>query len=179
MQLVDDSPADEAFLLELLNTTPIVDRAQRDTLDGEPGRAWLRERGGDGSAAEQGATRAARDALQAITRGDEGAQSLAPLLSDVRLAPLIEDEGISWSLTDVPPARALAVRALLAWDAVRRTGPGRLRPCANDECALFLIDHSKPNRARWCSMATCGNRMKARRHHERTRAEASAAESGG
>jgi hypothetical protein len=31
-------------------------------------------------------------------------------------------------------------------------------------------DHSKPNNARWCSMAVCGNRMKARRHYERTRA---------
>ena len=47
--------------------------------------------------------------------------------------------------------------------------PGRLRPCANDECRLFLDDHSKANAARWCSMAVCGNRMKARRHYERAR----------
>ncbi|MGW0016543.1 CGNR zinc finger domain-containing protein, partial [Streptomyces tendae] len=26
------------------------------------------------------------------------------------------------------------------------------------------MDRSKPNSARWCSMAECGNRMKARRH---------------
>ena len=37
-------------------------------------------------------------------------------------------------------------------------------------CALFLLDRSKPNTARWCSMAVCGNRMKARRHYERARA---------
>ena len=47
--------------------------------------------------------------------------------------------------------------------------PGRLRPCANDECRLFLIDRSKANAARWCSMAVCGNRMKARRHYQRSR----------
>jgi predicted RNA-binding Zn ribbon-like protein len=47
--------------------------------------------------------------------------------------------------------------------------PGRLRPCANDECRLFLIDRSKSNLARWCSMAVCGNRLKARRHYERAR----------
>ncbi|KGH46890.1 hypothetical protein IN07_09730 [Modestobacter caceresii] len=169
---MDHSPADETFLLELLNTTPVVDGVQQDLLDGDPGRAWLRDRGGDGSAAEQQATRAARDALQAVARGDEPARSLTPLLSDVRLAPAIGDEGIRWSPTDVAPARGLAVRAVLAWDAVQRTTPGRLRPCANDECALFLLDRSKPNRARWCSMATCGNRMKARRHHERTRSDA-------
>ncbi|WP_299958828.1 CGNR zinc finger domain-containing protein [uncultured Modestobacter sp.] len=176
---MDHSPADEAFLLDLLNTTPVVDGVQRDLLDGDPGRAWLRDHGGDGSAAEQQATRTARNALQAVARGDEPARSLAPLLSDVRLAPAIGDDGISWIPTDVPPARGLAVRAVLAWDAVRRTHPGRLRPCANDECALFLLDRSKPNRARWCSMATCGNRMKARRHHERTRAGASGPESRG
>jgi predicted RNA-binding Zn ribbon-like protein len=58
---------------------------------------------------------------------------------------------------------------VLTWDALRVSVPGRLRPCANPECRQFLIDHSKPNTARWCSMAVCGNRMKARRHYRRTR----------
>ncbi|MGN0119211.1 MAG: CGNR zinc finger domain-containing protein, partial [Streptomyces albidoflavus] len=49
--------------------------------------------------------------------------------------------------------------------------PGRLRPCANPRCNLFLIDHSRPGTARWCSMATCGNRMKARSHARRRRGE--------
>jgi predicted RNA-binding Zn ribbon-like protein len=35
-----------------------------------------------------------------------------------------------------------------------------------------LIDHSKATSARWCSMAVCGNRMKARRHYQRTRNDA-------
>ncbi|MEC3993203.1 CGNR zinc finger domain-containing protein [Actinacidiphila sp. DG2A-62] len=53
--------------------------------------------------------------------------------------------------------------------------PGRLRPCQNaEECTLFLIDRSKSNSARWCSMAQCGNRMKARRHYERARGARSA-----
>ncbi|GAA2698041.1 CGNR zinc finger domain-containing protein [Actinoplanes palleronii] len=42
----------------------------------------------------------------------------------------------------------------------------------NPECRLFLIDHSKPNSARWCSMAVCGNRVKARRHYDRVRQSA-------
>jgi predicted RNA-binding Zn ribbon-like protein len=69
----------------------------------------------------------------------------------------------------VAPERELAVRAVLAWDALARHSPGRLRPCANDECRLFLVDRSKANGARWCSMAVCGNRMKARRHYQRAR----------
>jgi hypothetical protein len=31
---------------------------------------------------------------------------------------------------------------------------------------------AKANSARWCSMAACGNRMKARRHYQRTRNDA-------
>src|ERR1700723_3669273 len=69
---------------------------------------------------------------------------------------------VSWTLR-VAPDRELAVRAVLAWDALARSRPGRLRPCANDECRLFLIDRTRAGTARWCSMALCGNRMKARR----------------
>ncbi|MZD06461.1 hypothetical protein GTW43_15345, partial [Streptomyces sp. SID5785] len=75
--------------------------------------------------------------------------------------------GISWELA-APADHALGARAAVAWDALQRSAPGRIRSCENtDECSLFLIDHSKSNSARWCSMAGCGNRMKARRHYER------------
>jgi predicted RNA-binding Zn ribbon-like protein len=156
---------DEAFLLDLLNTTPIIDGVQRDDLD----RSWLRAHGHSGSAAEWQATRAARSALQAVVRGQQPASSLGRLLDGVRYRPSVDGEGVQWQL-QTPTGRTAAARAVLAWDTLRRTRPGRLRPCANLECALFLIDHSKPNKARWCSMAVCGNRMKARRHYERTRA---------
>jgi predicted RNA-binding Zn ribbon-like protein len=70
---------------------------------------------------------------------------------------------------DVADDEALAVRAMLTWDRLRKTAPGRLRPCANEDCSLFLLDRSQANAARWCSMAVCGNRMKARRHYQRRR----------
>jgi hypothetical protein len=57
-------------------------------------------------------------------------------------------------------------RAVLAWDALAGHSPGRRRPCANHEGRLFLIHRSKANAARWCSMAACGNRRKARRRAE-------------
>ncbi|WP_419707640.1 CGNR zinc finger domain-containing protein [Promicromonospora sp. NFX87] len=43
-------------------------------------------------------------------------------------------------------------------DSRRKCPPGR-----------FLHDRSNANTARWCSMALCGNRFKARRHYQRTR----------
>jgi predicted RNA-binding Zn ribbon-like protein len=92
----------------------------------------------------------------------------APELQDVTSVPAITDGQIAWALS-IPPERQLAVRAVLAWGDLASHSPGRLRPCANDECRRFLVDHSKANAARWCSMTVCGNRMKARRHYERLR----------
>lgn len=155
---------EETFLLDLLNSTPVVDGTQRDVLD----TAWLRAHDGTGSAGELRATREARDVLQSLVRGEVDVDALAPLLDGVRRRPSVTAGGVEWTV-EVDGPRRPAVRAVLAWDAVHRDSPGRLRPCANTECRLFLIDHSKPNKARWCSMAVCGNRMKARRHYERTR----------
>ncbi len=167
-----DAAADETFLLELLNSTPIVDGTQQDLLDtARDARPRLRAWGGSGTNAEWQAARDARAALQAVVRDPRRVEALAPLVDDIAYRPSVSGAGIDWTL-EVATDRALATRAVLAWDALRRTSPGRLRPCENPDCALFLIDHSKPNKARWCSMAVCGNRMKARRHYERTRPSA-------
>jgi predicted RNA-binding Zn ribbon-like protein len=50
-----------------------------------------------------------------------------------------------------------------------RDRPNRIRNCANDDCVLWFYDDSRGGRRQWCSMATCGNRAKARRHYARTR----------
>ena len=110
-------------------------------------------------------------------RGQQPPDALAPVLQGVARVPALTDGQVTWTLR-APPERELAVRAVLAWDALARHSPGRLRPCANDECRLFLIDRSKANAARWCSMAVCGNRMKARRHYQRSR-NAQAGRNGG
>jgi len=161
--------ADEEFLLAVLNSTPVVDGVPADEFaDTARARAWLASAGGQGTAAELRHVAEARRLLQAVVRGEQPPDVLAPLLQGAACRPALVDGQIAWSLM-VQPDRELAVRAVLAWDALRKASPGRLRPCANDECRLFLIDRSKAGTARWCSMAVCGNRMKARRHYERAR----------
>ncbi|AGP55622.1 CGNR zinc finger domain-containing protein [Streptomyces rapamycinicus] len=156
-------------LLDLLNSRPLVNGEEQDAL-GDPvgGRRWARERGGEGSLAELALLREARDALQGVVRGESSPAALSPLLEGVHQIPEITSDGLQWTVKAPPHAR-LAVEAVLAWAATERQLPGRLRPCANDQCQLFLLDRSRANRARWCSMAVCGNREKARRHYERTR----------
>lgn len=160
---------DETLLLDLLNTTPVREGIPEDDLAGAPaGREWLAAHGQPATDDEHGTLLEARSVLQGIVRGQEPPAAAARFLDDVSYQASFGDDGVEWVL-DAPAGRSAAARAVLAWDALARSSPGRLRPCANPECRLFLIDHSKPNSARWCSMAVCGNRMKARRHYQRSR----------
>lgn len=176
MDVVAATPDDAVLLLDLLNTTPVVDGVLRDELDQvSSAHAWMRRHGVARNATELSALTAVRAVLQDVVRGEQAASALQPFVGAVSLRPAVTAGGIDWRLAEAGAARG-ALRAVLAWDELRIASPGRLRPCANPECRLFLIDRSKPNTARWCSMATCGNRNKARRHYRRGRSTAADAE---
>jgi predicted RNA-binding Zn ribbon-like protein len=67
------------------------------------------------------------------------------------------------------PRRALGMIAL---DAARMLGTDertRIRICASETCSGRFFDRSPAGQRRWCSMRTCGNADKARRHRERQR----------
>jgi predicted RNA-binding Zn ribbon-like protein len=153
----------QAVLLDLLNTTPVIDGQMVDQLaDPAAARRWLRAHGAGSEDVD--AVRAARDDLQRVVRMEVDASVLRRHLTDVRQVPDIGADGLAWSVEADWPAHLV-----LAWGELERDMPGRLRPCANDECRLFLIDRSRAGTARWCSMGVCGNRMKARRHYSKTR----------
>lgn len=71
------------------------------------------------------------------------------------------------------PRRALGTVAL---DAATLLGlaeqRGRVRICEAPDCSARFYDRSPAGRRRWCSMRTCGNVAKARRHRSRRRAAA-------
>lgn len=73
------------------------------------------------------------------------------------------------------PRRALGEVAL---DAARMLGTpeqrARVRICGAEDCSARFYDRSPAGRRRWCSMDTCGNVAKARRHRARQRADAQA-----
>ena len=160
---------DEDFLLAVLNSTPVIDGVPTDDLaDPARARTWLASAGGVGTDEELRHVLQVRSALQAVVRGEQPPAVLAPFVRDAARVPDITDGRVAWTLS-IAPERRLAVRAVLAWDALARQSPGRLRPCANDECRLFLIDRTRNNTARWRSIAVRGNRLKARRHYQRAR----------
>lgn len=160
---------DEDLLLAVLNSSPVVDGVPTDALEGD-GHAEIAERfNGTGNTAECRRLRQVRDALQATIRGRGGAvEALREAAHGFTMRPEIDEGGITWRIS-VQSDHELVARTVLAWSRVLEQMPGRLRACANTECNLYLIDHSRPGTARWCSMATCGNRMKARAHARRAR----------
>jgi hypothetical protein len=163
------APGDGTLLLDLLNSTPVGESGVEDALRGDRASAWSLARGGGGAPAEIAHLRDARDLLQQVLWGHRPAGELTPLVSGLRWEPELDQAGLHLRLRADDEDRLLAGRAVLAWGVVTQDLPGRLRACANDECRLFLLDRSRANTARWCSMAICGNRMKARRHYHRSK----------
>ena len=166
--MVDDVD-DEELLLAVLNTTPREAGTRQDELQGAAGLAWLAAHGGVGSTGERDSLVKARDLLQHAIREEPDTEALARLLQGVAAVPVFEHRALTW-VRRLPFDRELAARVVLEWAEIERDRPNRVRACANPQCERFLIDRSRSNQARWCSMATCGNRAKARRHYQRTRA---------
>lgn len=56
----------------------------------------------------------------------------------------------------------------LAIDSQERS---RVRLCEAPDCLWLFYDGSRNRSRRWCDMRQCGNRMKARRHYQRSRSD--------
>jgi predicted RNA-binding Zn ribbon-like protein len=56
-----------------------------------------------------------------------------------------------------------------AWFAIASDDWRRLKVCRNDACRWVFYDTSRNRSSRWCTMALCGNRMKARAYRARAR----------
>jgi predicted RNA-binding Zn ribbon-like protein len=85
-----------------------------------------------------------------------------------RQVTALGSRGPRWATT-VDDARLPGT--LLAWEAHRLltdpTAAARVRACPGHGCGWLFLDPR--GQRRWCVMALCGNRAKARRHEERAR----------
>ena len=69
--------------------------------------------------------------------------------------------------------------ATIAREAVELLGgpeAKRIRQCEGDGCAILFLDLSRSGERRWCSMAGCGNRAKARAFRNRRNENGAAGE---
>jgi predicted RNA-binding Zn ribbon-like protein len=67
------------------------------------------------------------------------------------------------------PAEGLAVIARDAIEVIGGDHAALLRECSRPECTQVYVDQSHGHRRDWCSMRTCGNRMKASGFRQRHR----------
>ena len=103
-------------------------------------------------------------------------QDFAALKDAIAEAParrqLVRSEAkYAWRIDDLRPTVAHLLAPVLwsAGDLMLNLAHGRVRRCANDECLWLFMDRSKAGTRRWCDMASCGNRAKARRHYGRVK----------
>jgi predicted RNA-binding Zn ribbon-like protein len=112
---------------------------------------------------------------EAIYRVFDAAAALNRELASApaRAALRRERAGFAWDV-DLRITTAPAALAPVLWsagDLLTGDRLGRVKRCANPECGWLFLDDSRAGRRRWCSMASCGNRAKAKRHYHRSREE--------
>ena len=154
-QPVERSPAGEASPAQLDEVTAEV-RALRE---------WLR-----GFVARHAGRPLPPDALR------EAAPLNRLLADDMAFRQLIPAEGgagIVWSAWTRRDPRRMVLEpfAQAVGDLLTGSDFRRIRACGGLGCTLWFLDRTKANSRRWCSMALCGNRSKAREHRERRRAQ--------
>jgi predicted RNA-binding Zn ribbon-like protein len=117
---------------------------------------------------------ALRDVAHAVAHDDAPARKAIDevnraLAARERIELVAADDGVRLGHSHVGDAVDDAL-ARIAEPIVREIGNGnddRIRICANETCRWIFYDESRGGRRRWCDMATCGNRAKARRHRAR------------
>jgi predicted RNA-binding Zn ribbon-like protein len=82
-------------------------------------------------------------------------------------------EGLAWS------AEAAERLDAVLWPVVKAAAEllaspdqARVHECEATDCTWLFLDRNRTGKRRWCSMASCGNREKARRHYRRRREDA-------
>jgi predicted RNA-binding Zn ribbon-like protein len=167
---------DEPLALDLVNTEFLPDGTLVDLLaTAESTRAWLTAAGLDEAVSgDPGSTRAAlRQARVAIRDALSGGDT-APLNAvlghgRVRLSVRADLVPLRTLDADDPAWQPAFMAAANLLDLLEQASD-RIKHCENPACVLWFFDTTRNGTRRWCSMAVCGNRMKARRHYDRVKA---------
>jgi predicted RNA-binding Zn ribbon-like protein len=181
----ESKPAPEplARVQALVNTAEREEGRDR-LVDDRDARPWLVDQGflddGDAlSARDLALVRDVREALRAVLIANSG----GPAPSDAALAPLhslaaagsarirIDGSTVQLDAAGDSLAARLAGLLLIVRDAQRDGSWARLRTCANDECLWAFYDRSRNHGGHWCTMATCGNKLKNRDFRARRRSQ--------
>jgi predicted RNA-binding Zn ribbon-like protein len=182
----DGVPAEVAFAFDLANSrdervfSPHSRRSDgRDLIATRAElEAWLRFRLPDiGAVTDEDLdlVRRVRDAVRLIAasntdpdRREDARRAMEELSRELPLRFSVDEAGdIGIEGTGSGVRRFLASALARAVAASGREAWSRLKMCAAPDCHWVFYDRSKPRTGRWCSMAVCGNRVKAREYRRR------------
>lgn len=92
--------------------------------------------------------------------------ALARALTRLQVVPA--GKGFAWQWTGEDELDRMLWPVV--WSAAELLTSGdleRVRECPGDGCGWLFMDTSRNRTRKWCSMDSCGNRAKARRHYKR------------
>ena len=141
-------------------------------------RDWLTEqallaRGATVAPADLRRALALRRDLRAVIEAPQDAAALARLSESAAVTPAAVRFTRAGPRFVPGPAGgaqdALGVLAAITAAAMLDGTWSRLKLCPGEHCGWAFYDQSRNRSGRWCSMAVCGARTKARAHYARTR----------
>jgi predicted RNA-binding Zn ribbon-like protein len=97
----------------------------------------------------------------------ESAATLTEAAERARIALRFEPEGARLEPAAAGADGSLGRLAAIAAAAMADGTWSRLKACRADRCGWAFYDHARNRSRRWCSMAVCGNRTKARSFRRR------------
>jgi predicted RNA-binding Zn ribbon-like protein len=174
----DQAPGELELVRLFVNTANL--ESGSDELTGPAAlQAWLKAHGLGGrgavTAAELHAARRLREAIRGLLLENNGmsvrkesALTLGRAATQARLALRFEPAG-GIRLEPAAGGVAGALGRLVGIVAVAMANGtwSRLKACQADRCGWAFYDHARNRSRRWCSMAVCGNRTKARSYRRR------------
>ena len=178
------APGRLALVQDFINTADLESGEDAfATTDGL--EAWLAERGLLGgqnpppecNGQELETAVALREALRALclanngeTLGPEARRALAAAAGSLHLhltARFGGDGAIELEPDEEGVRRGLGEILTIVYSALHDGSWPRLKACASDTCQWAFYDESRNHSGHWCSMSSCGNRLKTARYRER------------
>lgn len=98
-------------------------------------------------------------------------RTVGEALKHLRIVQTAKEFQWQWEGTKASLEFPLWLVARSAADLLTSERQSRIQQCGNANCSWLFLDKSKNHSRRWCDMAVCGNREKARRSRARKQAE--------
>lgn len=179
-----DATGDIGLVQAFVNTVDLQDGPE-ELEDPNTLKAWLVAKGLLGGPEPVGASDlkhaiALREAIRGLIGANTGSRVYPVDIATLNEAAAASGLRMRFGADGNPrlePDAAGAVGAMgrivaTLYAAMEDEGWGRLKLCSSQACRWAFYDRSKNHSSRWCTMASCGNREKARRFRSQSKTHA-------